>query len=192
MPSTSSPITQAIVLAAGFGTRLRPITDHVPKAMVTVAGKPLLDYALDHAQNAGVTRAVVNTHYLPHCISDHVPQRKSPEITLSHEPEILETGGGIKNVIDFFGSDPFFAINADSLWRDENPADGLLTQLKNRWNGQTMDALLAVIPREPANYVGAKNLHGDFAIEADGRLRRAGIPKPMPMVYIGVQILHPR
>jgi MurNAc alpha-1-phosphate uridylyltransferase len=180
MPKT---ITQAMILAAGFGTRLRPITDTIPKAMAMVDGKPLLDYAMGHAVSAGVRKIIVNTHYLPQVIEQHLQRRP---VTISHEDEILETGGGVKHVLAQFGDKEFYVINADSLWLDG--ADQLLNQLAKKWDGAKMDGLLAVIPNK-GQY---PDLQGDFFMAHDGQLQRAGKSKPLPYHYMGVQILHPR
>ncbi|TAH32263.1 MAG: nucleotidyltransferase family protein [Alphaproteobacteria bacterium] len=179
----SQTITQAMILAAGFGTRLRPITDTVPKAMAMVDGKPLLDYAMGHAVSAGARKIIVNTHYLPQVIEQHLQRRP---VTISHETEILETGGGVKNVITQFDDKEFYVINADSLWLDG--ANPLLNQLAKKWDSGKMDALLALIPNK-GQY---PDLQGDFDLSPDGRLQRHGQSKPLPYHFMGVQILHPR
>ncbi len=182
----AAKITQAMILAAGFGTRLRPITDHVPKAMVKIAGKPLLDHALDRLCEIGCESCVVNTHYLPDIIENHLASRKNPRIEISHEPEILETGGGILQALNRFHNQPFFAINADSLWRDFKTP--LLKQLSDVWDDARMDGLLALVQ----NRGQYPELSGDFFKHEDGSLYRQGMKKPLPHIYIGVQILHPR
>lgn len=176
-------IEKAIALSAGFGTRLRPMTDRVPKAMVRVHHKPLLDYTLDYLRNAGVSDVVVNTHYLAPVIHDHVKDRAG--ITLSHEPEILETGGGIQNILPHFENRPFFAINADSLWVERGLP--VLDQLSAAWDEQRMDALLLLLPNDGS----WPELTGDFFMDNRGLLRRAE-GQAMPFIFIGVQILHPR
>ncbi len=182
----SHRISNAMILAAGFGTRLRPVTDTVPKAMVPVRGKPLLDYALDYTESAGVTDVVVNTHYLPHVIAGHLQNRKTPGITISHEDHILETGGGIERALHHFNGQSFYAINADSLWLEQSRP--LLDQMSEFWDADRMDALLALIP----NHGQYSELQGDFGLNADGHLSRTGRQKPLPYHYMGVQIIHPR
>ncbi len=175
----TAKITRAIALAAGFGTRLRPITDHVPKAMVTIAGKPLLDYALDHLRQAGVKDIVVNTHYLAQVIHNHL--KDSPGIIFSHEAEILETGGGIQNILPHFNNEAFFAVNADSLWVDKSMP--ILEKAAEFWDDTRMDALLLLLPNDGTR----AELIGDFDIGLEGRLKRG-----KSHIYIGAQILHPR
>jgi N-acetyl-alpha-D-muramate 1-phosphate uridylyltransferase len=181
----TSAITHGIILAAGFGTRLRPITDTVPKAMVTISGKPLLGYAIDRLLAAGVEKIIVNTHYLPHVIADYIAARGDARLHIIHEPEILETGGGIKNALPHLGAAPFYAVNADSLWSERGPP--LLQQLGTAYQ-PGMDALLALIE----NTGQYPELSGDFQREGDGHLRRKNLSKPFPYHFIGAQILHPR
>ena len=178
-------IDHAIILAAGFGTRLRPVTDTVPKAMVSVKGKPLLGYAIDRLLLAGVKKIIINTHYLPQVIADYITAHQDARLEVIHEPEILETGGGIKNALPHLGQAPFYALNADSLWSERGPA--LLQQLADCY-APSMDALLALIE----NSGQYPELAGDFQRDGDGRLRRKDLPKPLPYHFIGAQILHPR
>lgn len=180
----TQPITHAMILAAGFGTRLRPLTDTVPKAMVTVSGKPLLGYAIDRLLTVGVEKIVINTHYLPQVIADYITARHDARLRVIHEPVILETGGGIKNALPQLGDAPFFVINADSLWAEAGAP--LLAQLATAHQPHHK-ATLALIP----NTGDYPELSGDFAMDATGRLTRAGLPRPLPWHYIGAQILHP-
>jgi MurNAc alpha-1-phosphate uridylyltransferase len=180
---------RAIALAAGLGLRLRPITLTVPKPLVAVAGKPMLDHALDKMAEAGITDCVVNMHHLADQIERHVAGRSQPAVTLSDERALLlETGGGIAKVLPFFDGQPFLAANADILWTD-NPQDRpALLRLVDAWDESRMDALLLLVGCDTAfGYEGA----GDFFLEEDGRLKRRGQVKAAPFVFAGVQILKP-
>jgi MurNAc alpha-1-phosphate uridylyltransferase len=189
MLSTASgeAISTGMVLAAGLGLRMRPITERMPKPLVMVAGRCLLDRALDHYADAGVRRAVVNTHYLAGQIAAHVATRTQPAIALSHEPALLETGGGVLNALPLLGAGPFIVANSDALWL--NGPLPALTRLARAWNGAVMDALLllSVIPGT-LGYQG----RGDFTMDGIGRLRRRAERGIAPFLFTGVQILHPR
>ena len=180
-------ITTGMVLSAGLGLRMRPITDTIPKPLVMVAGRCLLDRALDHYAAAGLARAVVNTHHLADQIAAHVAGRTRPQIALSHEPELLETGGGVLNALPLLGEAPFFVANSDAMWLD-GPVPAL-TRLTRAWNGAVMDALLlvSVIPGT-LGYEG----RGDFYMDGVGRLKRRLERGIAPFLFTGVQILHPR
>ena len=186
---TDTPrITHAFVLAAGLGKRMRPITATVPKPLVEVAGRALLDHALDRAAEGGIRKAVVNVHYLADLIEGHVGKRRTaPEIVVSDERgELLETGGGVKKALPLLGDDPFVVFNADSFWL-EGP-DSNLARLVTAWSPETMDILLLVAPTATSlGYEGA----GDFLMAADGRLERRGERKVAPFIYAGVAILKP-
>ncbi len=185
--ASGETVTSGMVLAAGLGLRMRPITERMPKPLVMVAGRCLLDRALDHYADAGLTRAVVNTHYLADQIAAHVAARTQPAIALSHEPALLETGGGVLNALPLLGSGPFFVANSDALWL--NGPIPALTRLARAWNGAAMDALLllSVIPGT-LGYEG----RGDFTMDGVGRLRRRVERGIAPFLFTGVQILHPR
>lgn len=179
--------TTAMVLAAGLGTRLKPITDHTPKPLVSVAGRTLLDRCLDRLVEAGVTRAVVNIHWLGNQIRDHLADRRDITITLSDETDLLlETGGGLVKALPLLGDTPVFAVNADLIWRDEGPSS--LQRLADAFDPTRMDALLLLHPRERATgHTGP----GDFLLDASNRLIRRGARATAPYVYTGVQILQP-
>ncbi len=178
---------RAIVLSAGLGLRMRPLTERTPKPLVRVAGRTLLDRVLDHLAATGVEAAVVNTHHLAAEIERHLASRTRPRIILSHEPELLETGGGILKALTHLGPHPFYAVNSDALWLD-GAADTLL-RLASAWDERRMDALLLVAPREGApGYEG----RGDFDLAADGRLARRAADSEGAFIYIGVQLLSPR
>jgi N-acetyl-alpha-D-muramate 1-phosphate uridylyltransferase len=120
---------KAFVLAAGMGERMRPLTDTCPKPLLLVGGSTMLDRALDALADAGVEEAVVNVHYLPEMIVDHLKTRKTPKITISREEKLLDTGGGVKKMLSFFGDEPFFVLNADVFWTD-GPNGSTLKQMK--------------------------------------------------------------
>jgi MurNAc alpha-1-phosphate uridylyltransferase len=183
--------THGMVLAAGLGLRMRPLTDTVPKPLIPVAGRCMLDRALDQLTAAGVSRRVVNTHYLAEKVAAHLRARQrdegvTAEIAVSHEPDLLDTGGGVVKALPLLGDKPFFVVNGDILWRDG--AEPALRRLAARWDDGAMDALLLVHPREQAiGYDGP----GDFRLQADGTLARRDADLA-PFVFTGVQILSPR
>jgi N-acetyl-alpha-D-muramate 1-phosphate uridylyltransferase len=176
-----------IILAAGLGTRMRPYVGNVPKPLVQVSGKPLIDYALDRLAEAGVERAVVNVHYLADTLERHLATRKVPRVVISDERgELLGTGGGIVNALSKLGDGPFFLINSDTLWLDGIKPN--LARLAKAFDGGTMDALLLLAPTTGSvGYSG----NGDFAMQPDGRLRRRGEREIVPFVYAGAAILTP-
>jgi len=177
--------THAMALAAGLGTRMRPITLTIPKPLVSVAGRTMLDRALDHLRAQGIQHIVVNTHWLPHCIQDHLSQ--SLDVTISHEDVILETGGGVTKALPLLGTHPFFVVNCDIIWTDG--PQSALSRLVEAWDDSTMDALLLLHPLETAvGYEGT----GDFHAEPGQRPRRREPGQSAPYLFTGVQILHPR
>lgn len=180
--------SHAMVLAAGLGLRLRPLTETTPKPLVAVAGRTLLDRALDRLAAVGVDDAVVNVHYLAHMIEAHLADRTVPRITLSREDdELLETGGGVKKALPLLGGGPFFVVNADIAWEDG--ATPALRRLADGWDDASMDALLLLHPVEMAT--GYDGL-GDYAADRKGALRRRGDEPAAPYVFTGIQLLHPR
>ena len=184
---TGRPPDRAMVLAAGRGLRLRPLTDRTPKPLIAVGGRTMLDRVLDHLAAAGVGTAVVNAHWLAGQIEERLAARAAPRIVLSPEAELLETGGGVANALAHLGAGPFFAANADIVWTD-GPAPAL-GRLAAAWRDAAMDALLLVHPVAGAvGYDGA----GDFRIDASGRLAARGGAAAAPLAFTGVQILHPR
>jgi MurNAc alpha-1-phosphate uridylyltransferase len=174
-----------MVLAAGLGLRLRPITLTTPKPLVSVAGRTLLDRVLDHLGVVGCRHIVVNLHWLGDSIRRHLAGRA--DLAFSEEPQLLDTGGGVARALPLLGSAPFYVCNADILWRDQGrPA---LARLAEAWDGARMDALLLLQPVATAfGYDGA----GDFALDSDGRLRRRPAGQTVAWLFAGVQILHPR
>ncbi len=177
--------SHAMVLAAGLGQRMRPLTDDKPKALVVLQGQTLLDRALVKCRKAGVDTLVVNTHYKGEMIVRHL--RGMADVTLSEEDDLLETGGGVANALPLLGAHAFFVVNCDSVWTDRTtPA---LERMTANWRDTEMDALLLLQPADRAiGYDGA----GDFSIDADGRLSRRGDTPRAPLVFMGVQLLHPR
>jgi N-acetyl-alpha-D-muramate 1-phosphate uridylyltransferase len=185
MTAAAAP-TRAMVLAAGKGLRLRPITLSRPKPLVEVGGQAMLDGALDRLAEAGVAEAVVNAHHLADMIEAHLQPRTRPRIHLSREEALLETGGGVKKALPLLGEEPFFVINGDILWRDGKvPA---LRRLAEAWDGAAMDALLLLQPTATA--VGYEGL-GDFVMDQLGRLRRRREGEVAPFLFAGLQILSP-
>lgn len=186
--SPTPALTRAFVLAAGLGKRMRPITATVPKPLVEVAGRALLDHALDRAAEGGIETAVVNVHYLADLIEGHLARRtRGPAILISDERDaLLETGGGVKKALALLGPDPFVVFNADSFWL-EGPKSNL-GRLVAAWRPDLMDILLLVAPTATSlGYEGA----GDFAMASDGRLERRGEREVAPFIYAGVAILKP-
>jgi MurNAc alpha-1-phosphate uridylyltransferase len=178
---------RAMVLAAGLGMRLRPITNERPKPLVEIGGQTLLDRALDRLAEAGVESAVVNTHYFAEMVAQHLSARRKPRIQLSPEATLLETGGGVAQALPLLGPGPFYAVNGDSFWLN-GPTD-VLVRLAAAWDDACMDALLAVYSTPRAlGYDG----QGDFMMDELGRMRRRGEDEVAPFAYIGLQILHPR
>jgi MurNAc alpha-1-phosphate uridylyltransferase len=177
---------QAMVLAAGLGLRMRPITEKLPKPLIEIGGRTMLDRALDELVAAGVDDVVINTHYRASMIEAHVDSRRRPRTRLSQEDVLLDTGGGIGRVVSHFGNRPFFVVNGDTLWR--NGAQPALLALAQAWDTPRMDALLLLQPVTRAiGYPGP----GDFFRSSDGALERRG-DGAAPFVFAGVQILHPR
>ncbi|NBX02810.1 MAG: nucleotidyltransferase family protein [Alphaproteobacteria bacterium] len=181
-------MTRAMVLAAGLGTRMRPLTDVMPKPLVPVAGKPLIDRTLDFLAGAGVTDAVVNSFYKAEMLEAYLAKRTAaPRITISREEELLETGGGIKKALPLLGGKPFFIANSDVICIDgKTPA---LHRLQAAWDDARMDVLLLLHPVASAVGYDGK---GDFFLREDGTPRRRTADETAPYVFTGVQILHPR
>lgn len=177
---------RAMVLAAGLGRRMRPITDTIPKPLVPVAGKPLIDWGLDKLAEAGVETAVVNIHYRGAQLADHLRSRTTPKIAISDESELLlDSGGGIVRALPMLGTAPFFLVNADTFWMDRGRPS--LERLSLAWNDASMDILLMLV--DPAFSTGHSG-GADFVVEADGRLARAA--GRAGFIYAGAAILNPR
>lgn len=183
-PSTP-PVRTAMLLAAGLGKRMRPLTALRPKPMVQVAGKPLIDHALDRLRDAGIERAVVNVHYLADSIEGHLSRAQGIDIRVSDERgQLLETGGGIAKALPLLEDERFLVVNSDNLWID-GPVDAIRL-LCDRWNDAEMDALLLVVPLARAN---CHNGQGDFHMDPAGRLTRRRQGRVAPFVFTGVQLV---
>lgn len=178
---TAKPAT-AMVLAAGFGKRMRPLTDTTPKPLVPLLGKPLIDWVMDRLHAGGIQNYVVNSHYLGDQIEAHFTGRD--DVLLSPEQEILDTGGGVKMALPLLNASSFVVANADSVWLDgPRPA---VSRLVDAWDSERMDVLLLLTPVGTAHgYDGT----GDYFLGADGRARRRSSGETAPLVFAGVQIL---
>lgn len=184
----SVPIPEkAMVLSAGLGTRMRPLTETVPKPLVPVGGKPLVDWGLDALEHAGVAEAVVNIHHLPDLMLAHLAGRKRPRVTISDERErLLDSGGGIVKALPLLGAAPFLVLNADTLWIDRSTSN--LVRLALAWDPARMDILLLLAdPKTATGHTGK----ADFTMDADGRLTRAH-ESADGFIYAGSGILRPR
>ncbi len=176
-----------MVFAAGLGTRMRPVTDTLPKPLVRVGGRAMLDHMLDRLAEAGVRRAIVNVHYLADQIEAHLIGRRVPEIVLSDERvRLLDQAGGIRKALGDLGSQPFLICNTDALWVEE--VESSLNHLADLWDASRMDVLLLVA--DAATSVGV-DWPGDFTMEADGRLTKRREGTVAPFVYAGVGITKP-
>ena len=177
----------AMVLAAGLGKRMRPLTASQPKPLVRVAGKPLVDHALDRLAEAGVAKAVVNVHYLGDALEAHVLERAAPRVTISDEREqLLETGGGMVRAQGLL-PDPFFCINSDNIWLD-GPRDAF-HDLSQSWDAERMDALLMLVPHSGAHNFRGK---GDFHMDTRGRVTRRRSGRIAPFIFTGIQLVSHR
>ena len=184
MSAGSSP-SKAMIFAAGLGTRMRPITDTIPKPLVTVRGKALIDHVLDAFAEAGLSEAVVNVHYLADQIEAHLNGRRTPRIHISDEREtLLDQGGGIRKALPLLGEEPFFVANTDAFWI-EGPTSNL-RRLAAAWDPAKMDALLLVAPT--ATSIGV-DWPGDFHMDQEGRLTKRAQTEVAAFVYSGVGIL---
>ncbi len=188
-PELDATVPQAaMVLAAGLGKRMRPLTATRPKPLVEVAGTTLLDRALDHLAAAGVANAVVNVHYFAEQVEAHLAARTAPSVTISDErDQLLETGGGVANALSLLGADPFYVVNSDNLWVDGSI--DTLHLLAQRWDDRAMDALLLVVPLARASGYDGR---GDFYMNSVGALRRRVEHRVAPYVFTGVQLLAKR
>lgn len=177
-----------MVLAAGLGTRMRPLTEKLPKPLVQLARKPLIDHVLDRIAAAGVETAVVNVHYKADLLEAHLQSRKKPRIVMSDERgRLLDTGGGILKALPRLGTEAFLVHNSDSVWLEGVGSN--LQRLFDAWEGERHDCvLLLALASSSVGYTG----RGDFALDPEGRLRRRREKEVVPFVYTGVQIVHPR
>lgn len=185
--SPQPSVSRAMVLAAGLGTRMQPLTDDRPKALVEVMGRALIDHGLDRLAESGVESAVVNVHHFADTLEAHLSRRRTPRIVVSDERgQLLGTGGGIAKALPQLGPSPFLLINSDSLWIDGSTAN--LCRLPQAFDPARMDALLLLAPRSRAiGYDG----RGDFDRGADGAMRRRKDGREAPLIYAGAAILSP-
>jgi N-acetyl-alpha-D-muramate 1-phosphate uridylyltransferase len=178
----------AMVLAAGLGTRMRPFTDSMPKPLVPVAGKPLIDHVLDRLATAGARRAILNVHHLADQLVAHLAARTQPQITISDERDhLLDSGGGVLKALPLLGPDAFLIHNCDSIWTDGAVSN--LARLGECWDAEAMDCLLLLAPAATSlGYHG----RGDFTLNPSGRLRRPEAEERVPFAFAGVSVAHPR
>ena len=180
-------IDRAMVLAAGLGTRMRPLTDTVPKPLISVVGKALIDHVLDKLGDAGVTQAVINVHHKSDQVEAHVKSRTRPRIIISDERgELLDTGGGVVKALPHLGAAPFFHMNSDTLWLDGVTPN--LSRLAAQFDTARMDILLLLA--STATSIGYEG-RGDFNMAPDGRLSRRAERQVAPFVYAGAAVLSP-
>ncbi|AMU93503.1 mannose-1-phosphate guanylyltransferase [Sphingopyxis terrae subsp. terrae NBRC 15098] len=185
----SATIESAMVMAAGIGKRMRPLTATRPKPLVRVAGKPLIDHSLDRIEAAGIGHVVVNVHYLADALEAHLAkQKRSFTLAVSDERgELLETGGGMVKALPLLKGDPILVVNSDNIWTD-GPQDSI-RNLARHWDGDRMEALLLVIRQASATGHGGK---GDFHMDPGGKLSRRKPGRVAPFVYTGIQLISPR
>lgn len=188
MPQTSPRAPRhAIVLAAGLGKRMLPITATMPKPLVKVAGQSLIDFALDRLHEAGIETVVVNVHHFADMLEAHLSARTTPRIVISDErDELLETGGGVRKALPLLGDAPFVTFNSDSLWIEGEEPN--LKRLVQTWDPERMDILMLVAPLSTS--IGFEG-RGDFHMDESGRLRRRGTDPSAPFAYAGVAIVKP-
>jgi N-acetyl-alpha-D-muramate 1-phosphate uridylyltransferase len=181
-------ITTAMVLAGGLGLRMRPLTETLPKPLVVLRGKPLIDHVLDRLADAGIERAVVNVHYLPDALEAHLARRARPKVVISDERErLLDTGGGVVKALPLIGPGPFLVHNSDSAWIEGIGSN--LDRLLSAFDEKTMDCLMLVAPASTSiGYDG----QGDFVMDTDGRLQRRPERVMAPFAFTGVSIASPR
>jgi MurNAc alpha-1-phosphate uridylyltransferase len=178
-------IDTAMILAAGRGERMRPLTDTIPKPLIAVAGRSMIERSIDRLLAYGVTRIVVNVHHLGQQIADRVGDR----VRIVVEDRLLDTGGSVRNALPLLGDRPFFVLNGDGLWRDTG--ESFLSRLQGRWDADRMDALLLLhslhkmVGREPKD-------RGDYFLEPRGRIRHRGVAPLSPYVFASASLCHPR
>lgn len=181
-------VTTAMVLAAGLGIRMRPLTDALPKPLVPLLGRPLIDHVLDRIADAGIARAVVNVHYQADLIERHLANRRHPRIAISDERDaLLDTGGGVARALPLLGAGPFLIHNADCVWI-EGPGSNL-DRLIASFDVERMDSLMLLA--SPAGSLGYSGL-GDFVMDEQGLIRRRGEHDNGACAFTGVSIAHPR
>ena len=181
-----APLRTAMVLAAGLGTRLRPMTETIPKPLIEINGRTLLDRAIDQLELVGVETVIVNVHYKAAMIAAQIARRDHPRIEISHEPELLDTGGGVARALPLL-DDVFFVVNSDVFWLDGK--DRALQRLAADFDPERMDAILLL--QRTATAVGYEG-SGDYLIDSSGRPHRRGEREVAPFLFAGLQLLHRR
>jgi len=177
-----------MVLAAGLGTRMHPLTEKMPKPLVLVAGTPLIDRVLDRLAEAGICRAIINVHHLADQLVAHLDGRTAPRMSISDEREhLLDSGGGVAKALSLLGPAPFLIHNCDSIWTEEKAPN--LDRLAGCWDEDAMDCLLLLAPT--ASSLGYRG-RGDFALGEDGKIRRPAPQDTVPFAFAGVSVAHPR
>lgn len=184
---THEIIDHAFILAAGEGRRLRPYTDHCPKPMVKLGGKPIIDYTIDKLIEAGVKTITVNLHYMADILAEHLQERTDVRINLSFEDNLLDTGGGLANALDTMDGKPFYIISGDAFWVD-NPYEATLPALAAQWDSKTTDLLLLL---QPASTMKLTHGVGDYTFDADGIPVRI-LDKTGTHMFTSIRIAHPR
>lgn len=190
MKHEKAAVKQAIILCAGYGRRMAPLTDKMPKPLVSVAGRPILDYILDGLRKEGIEKIVMNTHYHAHQIKDYVSgitDLKAPEIIISHEENLLNTGGGILKALTYLDDDTVFVLSGDSIWHD-NYGITLLKKMESVWDPQKMDCLIAL---QKTDRVRVGKAAGDYHIDENGKCIRSP-DKTGDCMFTGIRILHRR
>jgi len=183
-----SKFTRGMIMAAGLGVRMRPLTDDRPKPLIEVAGRTLIDHAIDRFKAAGVKLIVVNVHYKADMIVAHLKKRTDVEIRIQDEGQkLLNTGGALKKALPHFAGEPFLTCNSDSIWLEGMGSN--LDRLARRWDDAQMDCLMLLAPTFSA--IGYDD-RGDFTMDANGRLARREAQRVAPFAWPGVQIIHPR
>lgn len=185
----SRHVDTAMIMAAGRGTRMMPLTANLPKPLIEVAGVALLDHVLDHLRDADVGKIVINTHYQAGQIEQHMAKRAADfEVIISDERELLlDTGGGLIRALPLIGDDPFLCVNADNWWTDDR--DNALRRLMSAWDDEVMDVLMLVVPLASANNTQGQ---GDFDMDSEGRLSRRILDQQGAFVWTGIQLLSKR
>jgi N-acetyl-alpha-D-muramate 1-phosphate uridylyltransferase len=190
LPQTGHAVpSTAMVMAAGKGTRMRPLTNDRPKPLVTIGGETLLDHVLKHLRGASVGRIVANVHYLADMIEAHLAEHASDfDVVISDERDaLLETGGGLMRAKPMLRADPFICVNTDNVWTDNG--ENSFVHLAKHWDDARMDALMLVVPREQALFHAGR---GDFNLDVDGQLSRRLPDQNAPFVWTGIQLLSQR
>lgn len=181
-------IDHAFIMAAGHGTRMRPLTDTMPKPMVSVAGKPMIDHIIEKLTEAGVKNITINTHYLNQVIEKHIKSTRCPQINISHETVLLDTGGGVKKALTYIGDTVFYHINGDAFWTEAKTGKPALMELADAWDDSKMDILMLLIPTERMTLTEGV---GDYDVTADGQAVRS-INKSGQYMFTGIRLTHPR